>query len=125
MSDLDVGVLLTEPGPAREAGEYQLDLMGRLDDLLHRNAEVVILNFAPPLLAYEVVSTGILFYVRDPGARLLFESRARRMYFDFLPTLEAHTQDVMNGIRRAGLGARRRRRQGSVAAGGRLSPRRA
>ena len=116
MSDLDVGVLLAEPGTLREAGEYQLDLMGRLDDLLHRNAEVVVLNFAPPLLAHEVIVEGILLHARDRGARLAFESRARRMYFDLAPALEAHTRTVMASIKKAGLGARRRRHQGPTAA---------
>jgi predicted nucleotidyltransferase len=116
MSDLDVAVLLAEPVSPRGAGEYQLDLMGRLDDLLHRNAEVVVLNFASPLLAHEVVAEGILLLARDAAARLAFESRARRMYFDFAPVLEAHTRAVMLSIKEEGLGARRRRHQGQAPA---------
>jgi predicted nucleotidyltransferase len=63
LSDVDVAVLL---GPQVEREHWfqtQLDLIGELMDLFHRNdVDVVILNEATPLLAYQVVQYGQVIY---------------------------------------------------------------
>ncbi|MCO5172124.1 MAG: nucleotidyltransferase domain-containing protein [Planctomycetes bacterium] len=87
-SDVDVGVLLGAAPPAGFAGlRVQLDLEAALEALLRRPVQVVVLDRAPPDLVHRVLRDGRLVLERDPAARVRFEVRARREYFDVLPAL--------------------------------------
>lgn len=84
-SDLDIAVLLPEDVP--ESSHF--DLMVRLNtDIVGltrtNDVDVVILNTAPPLLAYEVVRTGILIH-GSTAERVWFECDAIREYIDTEP----------------------------------------
>jgi predicted nucleotidyltransferase len=87
LSDVDIAVLL---GPQVEREQWfqsQLDLTGELMSLFHRNdVDVVILNQAKPLLAYQVVRYGQVIY-EDQATRpaVEFAAYAIRRYADTAP----------------------------------------
>jgi uncharacterized protein len=103
LSDIDIAVLLTPELGEQAAVERQLDLMVALDDLDPREMQVTLLNHAPPVLAYQVVGDGILFYERSRPQRIHFEVRAMQRYFDVQPMLESHAQVLMRQIQEVGL----------------------
>ena len=47
--------------------------------------DLVILNEAPPLLAYETLRHGILLYCADAQTRIEFQVRTLRAYEDTMP----------------------------------------
>lgn len=86
LSDVDVAVLLGPEVPAGRWGDVQIDLIGDLTSLFHRDdVDVVILNRATPLLAHRVVVQGRVIYEPDPLARTRFEVEALRLYVDTIP----------------------------------------
>jgi predicted nucleotidyltransferase len=85
-SDVDIAVVLreqrgrlaTEPNAA-----YEVDLANELGTAIgHARVEVVILNDAPPLLAWEAVRRGRRIFARDVHAVRRFELRTRQRYLD-------------------------------------------
>ncbi len=109
-SDVDVAVLLSEEdGEARF--ERRLRLMDEVSDVCGREADVIVLNDAPPLLQHQVLKHGRLLVERDPAARVEFEVRAGKIYADLKPMYDFFTRDLLQKIREVGLGGRRRRRR--------------
>ena len=64
LSDIDVAVLLLPEVPRKRWTEIQTKLICELMSIFHRNndVDVVILNRAPALLAYEVAKHGKVVY---------------------------------------------------------------
>jgi len=86
LSDVDIAVLLGTEVPRERWGDVQIDLIGDLTSLFHRNdVDVVILNRATPLLAHRVATQGQVIYEPDPLARTRFEVEALRRYVDTEP----------------------------------------
>lgn len=84
-SDLDVAVLLSSSVRRARYGEIQLGLTTELVGLTHTNdVDVVLLNDAPPLLAFNIVARGRLF-LGEPLERVRFEVRAIQRYIDTRP----------------------------------------
>jgi predicted nucleotidyltransferase len=110
-SDVDVAVLLSGTDEM-ERFERLLELMGEVEEALGRRpADVVLLNDAPPLLAYQVLAHGRLIFERDRAARVDFEVRTGKIYADLQPMYEYHSRDLFHKIREVGLSGRRRNRQ--------------
>ena len=55
----------------------------------------VILNDAPPDLAYPVLRDGLVLLERDRAARLQFEVRTRNRYFDLVPFLTRYRRRAL------------------------------
>jgi len=86
ISDVDIAVLLGPQVDREQWFQVQLDLIGELTSLFHRNdVDVVILNEATPVLAYEVVRSGRVLYEAEPGTRVDYEVTALRRYADTKP----------------------------------------
>jgi uncharacterized protein len=88
-SDIDVAVLLRE----NEAGrltDKRFALERELERSLGREAQVVVLNQAPPDLVHRVLLDGRLLLDRDRSRRIRFEVRLRNEYFDVLPILDLY-----------------------------------
>ncbi len=86
LSDVDVAVLLRAQMERKQRFQVQLDLIGALVSLFHRDdVDVVILNEATPVLAHEVVQYGRVVYEMDPGTRVDFELGVLRRYVDTAP----------------------------------------
>ncbi len=87
-SDLDVAVFLDRAVPRDDYGEVRLRLTTELIGLTHTNdVDVVLLNEAPPLLAFEIVSKGKQFFGSDRD-RVRFETAAIKRYIDTRPLRE-------------------------------------
>ena len=99
LSDVDIAVLLGPEVPRERWGDVQIDLIGDLTSLFHRNdVDVVILNRATPLLAWEVVRYGQRIYEPDPGVRVDFETAAFRRYVDTKPLRKLQLQRLAEWI---------------------------
>jgi predicted nucleotidyltransferase len=86
ISDVDIAVLLGPQVDREQWFQVQLDLIGELTSLFHRDdVDVVILNEATPVLAYEVVRSGQVLYEAEPGTRVDYEVTALRRYADTKP----------------------------------------
>ena len=99
LSDIDVAVLLDKWGDAfgSAAGIIEERLCR---ELRTDQVDFVVLNRAPPALAYRVIRDGCLAYVRDAPAREAFEVRTIMSYLDFKPIRET----ALKLVRRRTLG---------------------
>ncbi|MGC8781191.1 MAG: type VII toxin-antitoxin system MntA family adenylyltransferase antitoxin [Anaerolineae bacterium] len=126
LSDVDIAVLLDPVVEGEAAVERQLQLMIDLDRFADREVQVLILNHAAPLLAYQVIRDGKLLFERDRAGRIAFEVRAMKLYFDLQPMLALQDRALLTRIQEAGLGKGRRSRSGALGAArrihGRLAP---
>lgn len=78
-SDVDIAVLLALEIDLKE----ELRLRAAVVEELRRDdVDLVILNSAPPLLAWEVVTTGKRLFTRDADLADLFEDRTVVRYLD-------------------------------------------
>src|SRR5215831_8464645 len=85
-SDVDVAVLLAASLTADERFTTRLTLIGALTRLFGTDkVDVVVLNEASPLLAYEVLRNGVLLYCPDDNTRVDFQVRALCAYEDTAP----------------------------------------
>lgn len=123
LSDVDIAVLFDAGLGAEESVERQVRLMIELEAYTDREVQVVALNRAPPLLAYQAVRYGKLLYERSRAERIDFEVRARKMYFDFKPWLDFHTQALLKDIEEVGLSGRRKHPGGALEAARRIHQR--
>jgi len=112
-SDVDVAVLLNEEdGFARF--ERRLQMMVEVSDVCGREADVIVLNDAPLILQNQVLRHGRLLCERDQRARIEFEVRSRKIYFDYKPVLDRQTRELFREIKEVGLGGRRRHHRGTI-----------
>jgi uncharacterized protein len=108
-SDVDIGlVLLDESMTPREQLRLQLELSVELAEVGVPEADVRILNQAPLMLRGQVACHGILVYSGDETARVEFETRSRKEYFDFQPFARRLRDAYFADLRRRGLHRQRR-----------------
>ena len=99
LSDVDIAVLLEPQVPRERWFDTQLDLIGELTSLFHRNdVDVVILNQATPVLAYEVVCSGQVLYEAEPGTRVDYEVAALRRYADTKPLRQLQDRRLLERV---------------------------
>jgi predicted nucleotidyltransferase len=94
-SDLDLAIGLI-PGcrlSAREVGA----LTATLESAAGRTVDLVLLDEAPPGLAYRIVRDGRVISARDRGALAARRARAILEYLDFEPTEALLTRGVLAG----------------------------
>ena len=101
-SDIDIAVLLGEGSP-NDRLAIQLKLLEGLSRVCRSDrVDLVILNEAPPLLAYEVLRNGIQLYSIDDNARVEFQVRTLRTFEDTAPLRKA-LADAMEERARTGM----------------------
>jgi len=71
------------------------DILNALEDKLKCRVDLVHLNTAPPSLAYEVISTGVLVLDRRPNERVEYEVRVLKEYLDLKPRLEEYFRSLL------------------------------
>ena len=92
-SDADVAIGM--------AGPHQLDTMelgalaSRLEAAAGRRVDLVLLDEAPPGLAYRAFRDGRPIFTRDPAALTTRRARAILEYLDFRPVEELCTRGVL------------------------------
>lgn len=81
-SDLDVAI----GGVSRQLSVLELgELIGRLEAAARRPVDLLLLDEAPPSLAYRVFRDGKVILERDHDALAKRKARAALEYFDFEP----------------------------------------
>lgn len=83
LSDVDVAVYLDEPDPIQRSKHYPFLLFDLTQAAGNGEVDLVFLNNAPPLFAYQIIS-GQLLYSIDEEHRVAFEADVLREYFDEL-----------------------------------------
>jgi predicted nucleotidyltransferase len=96
-SDVDIAVGLMS-GARLSAGDVG-DLVSRLESAAGRPVDLVILDEAPPALAYRVFRDGTELMVRDRTTLVNRKARAILEYLDFRPIEELCTSGVLAAAR--------------------------
>ena len=92
-SDVDVALGF---GRGRRPEAYELGaIVSRLEEAAGRNVDVVVLDDAPPGLAYRVFRDGVTVLVRDRSALVERKARSILEYLDFRPVEEALSKGVL------------------------------
>jgi predicted nucleotidyltransferase len=93
LSDIDIGILLGGHVPEAEHFHRRLKYIGLCADILRADrVDVVILNKAPLVLAYEVVSPQKVLVERNREHRVAFEASTVMKYLDFKPVLNVQVE---------------------------------
>lgn len=102
LSDVDIGVLLDEKLSKKDRFELELKLMGEIAALIKKNKiDLVVLNEAPLLLAYNIIKNGIILKSSETE-RVKFETKLLSMYMDEKYYIKRHTEETLKRI--AGVG---------------------
>ncbi len=102
LSDVDIGVLLDEKLSKKDRFDLELKLMGEIAALIKKNKiDLVVLNEAPLLLAYNIIKNGIILKSSEIE-RVKFETKLLSMYMDEKYYIKRHTEETLKRI--AGVG---------------------
>lgn len=83
LSDVDIAVWLDDRLSAAERGRRRAEILAECMARLGTNdVDVVVLNDAPPVLAYEVARDGVVLWSRSPELPAGFRARAFKRYLD-------------------------------------------
>ena len=85
-SDVDVALLYASP-PDATLSALPERVAAAVEAAMRTEADLVVLNHAAVDLVHRVLRDGVLLLDRRPSARIAFEVRSRREYFDLLPSL--------------------------------------
>jgi hypothetical protein len=101
LSDVDIGVLFdANRVRPKDLFRARLNLITQAMEACRRSdVDVVLLNEASPLLAYEVVSGGKLAYERNHQRRVAYEVDALLRYLDFQPFLRTARRYLKRRLR--------------------------
>jgi len=92
-SDVDVGLGFGRGG---RPGAYEIGaIVSRLEAAAGQSVDVVVLDDAPPGLAYRVFRDGVTVLVRDRSALVERKARTILQYLDFQPVEEALSKAVL------------------------------
>lgn len=91
-SDIDIAVYFNPPLDTRS----HLDLGYQLEDILHREVQIVPLNDIDPIFARQVLETGRLAFCQDPGLLLDWKAQHMSKYLDFKRSREVIEKSLMN-----------------------------
>ncbi|MHB0876095.1 MAG: type VII toxin-antitoxin system MntA family adenylyltransferase antitoxin [Anaerolineae bacterium] len=82
LSDVDIAVLFGRDLSRGEAWDAMLRLGSEVSIALDQEADVVVLEIAPPTLRFAVIDEGLVFLNDDEDRRVNFEVRAIAEYQD-------------------------------------------
>ena len=105
LSDVDVAVLFdeaTHPDVCIAAAARLHTLLGQGSA---RPVQIVVLNWASPLLRHRVLRDGVVLVGREDARRVRFEEFALCEYLDFLPILDRLDRALIARARAGRLGA--------------------
>jgi len=102
LSDLDVAALLDR----RPSWDEERELRARLAEV-EPKVDLVVLNAAPPVLRYEVVTGGRCLLARDEAEQAEFEITSLSLFLDFQPFRRVQQRYLRERVEQR-LGASRR-----------------
>ena len=98
--DIDIALLLDERLSAEQMFEIREEVTYRLEKLLRKKVDVVLLNRAGPVLRHQVAKYGKLLFEREPQLSCAYKFFALRDYEDCLPLQRfyVHALDKKLGV---------------------------
>jgi predicted nucleotidyltransferase len=103
-SDVDVAAYVSPNVSASRRSDVRLSLSSELMRVLRRDdLDLVILNEAPPFLAFQAIQPGVVLFSRDELARTRFETRTMSRYFDRLHYFKKSADAMISRVARKGL----------------------
>ncbi|WP_340819810.1 nucleotidyltransferase domain-containing protein [Methanolobus sp. WCC4] len=104
LSDVDIGVYLSETLTGKERIRKRIDLIGKLSDLLKSDKiDVVVLNDTPPVLSFEVIRPNVLIFERDSSLKMDVEQRIMSVYLDWKYYEDRMNRNLLKRITEKGL----------------------
>lgn len=97
-SDLDIGILFKEDGSDLFNKSQYLGV--ELQKFFPAEVDVRVLNDAPSLFKYEVISSNLLLYCENENERIEFEVRSIKEYIDDQHMRDIYTRAVIDKISR-------------------------
>ncbi len=83
LSDIDIGVYLSNSLPKKERILIHLELIAGLTTLFKSNRiDLVIMNYASPVMNFEIIRPNKPIFVKDPDLKLDVEQRIMSHYLD-------------------------------------------
>lgn len=82
-SDVDVAVRFRRGIPEDRRFEVRGELQSLLETYFNRTVDLVVMNESSLVLLYQVFSTGILLFARDPEEEEAFRWQKLKEFFDF------------------------------------------
>ena len=100
LSDIDIAALLGPDVPQEQWHKIQLDLLGELMSLFHRNdIDLVILNRATPALMYDIVKHGQIIYEdQETRPAVDYAVHAISRYADTIPLRDTQQRYLFEQI---------------------------
>lgn len=91
-SDVDLAIYLDEE-KAGDLFEKRLSLIEKIQSLLRKSTEVIVLNeIKSTFFKFVIIKEGKIIFERDHGKRVDFELRTMQEYYDFQPFLEEYNK---------------------------------
>jgi len=102
LSDVDIAVMLDEKLSKKDRFELELKSISEIATLIKKNKiDLVVLNEAPLLLAYNIVKNGIILKSNEIE-RVNFETKILSMYMDEKYYIKRHTEETLKRIAEVG-----------------------
>ncbi len=102
LSDVDIAILVDEKISKKDRFDLELKLISETATLIKKNEiDLVVLNEAPLLLAYNIIKTGIILKSSETE-RVNFETKILSMYMDEKYYIKRHTEETLRRIAGAG-----------------------
>lgn len=105
-SDIDLAVLVTDKRKYTGFGIVQVVFAQDLSKITDKKVDVVDLDDATVDFAHRVLSESILLISSNDKARIKFEEKTLRVYFDLKPAIEEYYKHLSEITKRGDLGVR-------------------
>jgi uncharacterized protein len=103
-SDIDIAIVFERSVDRSCYSDHRLRILMELSRILPTDEiDVVTLNEAPLLLAFQVLRDRVVLYSVDEHSRAEFEIKMVSMYYDFLPSLDYYRRELFRQIKEHGL----------------------
>jgi len=91
-SDVDIAVFLDEKR-VKDMFKKRLSLIGKLEGVLKKTTEVVVLNEIKSIFfKFVIIKEGRVVFERDHSQRVDFELKTMQDYYDYEPFLDAYNK---------------------------------
>lgn len=103
LSDIDIGIVLSNPQRMLRDRKARYPLRSQLTDLLEpiftpnhsREIDLVFLQTASPILQFEAINAGCPLFAADPIFQADYEAAVTQAYLDVRPLVETHFQAAL------------------------------
>ena len=104
LSDIDIGVYLSDKLTTVERGRKRIELIGKLMSLLKSDrVDLLIINDTSPVLKFEIIRPNVLIYERNPDLKVDVEQRIMSVYLDWKYYEDRLNRNTLKRIMEKGL----------------------